>query len=187
VADLSSEAVVRKFRPHEYGEIHTLQDESFAGSLDFEVQTVEGGNEFLLERFKERGFPEVLLISFMSEWCSNCHYGAPELARIYDSWRDKGFGLRVVVEYSDPLTWRKDFIEKHEIDLPYVIGELAEKNESKKANTAHYHIKSLMEDQRNWGIPLHILVVGGKLEEVYYVTGEFSPGALEDFLTRCLS
>ena len=187
MADLSSEEAIRESRPHEYGEIHTLRDERLAGSLDFEVQTVQGGNESLLDRFKKRGFPEVLLISFMSEWCSNCHYGAPELARIYDEWRERGFGLRVVVEYSDPLIWRKDFIEKHEIDLPYVIGELAEKNESKKAITAHHQIKSMMGDKRNWGVPLHILVVGGKLQVVYYVSGEFSHGALEDFLPRRLT
>ena len=42
MADLSSAAVVRESHPHEYDEIHTLEDRRLAGSLDFGIQTVEG-------------------------------------------------------------------------------------------------------------------------------------------------
>ena len=39
-----------------------------------------------------------------------------------------------------------------------------------------------MRDQRKWGVPLHIIIVEGKLDEIHCVTGEFENLALEYFL-----
>ncbi len=187
MADLTSAEIAHESHPHEYGEIQTLRDESLGACLDFEVETVNSRNESLLSGLQKNGFPDVLLISFMSEWCPNCHYEAPLLNALYNAWRGRGFEALLVVEYSDRAAWEDRFVNSLGIALPTVFGQLSEKDEVRKPSTAHHRIRTMMDDSRNWGLPLHLLIVGGELGAIHYVTGEFHPGALEDFLARRLA
>ena len=88
----------------------------------------------------------------------------------------------MVGEYSDPIKLGYLFDKKLRIQLPYVFGEVLGKNEYKKLLTTHHQIKTLMREQRKWGVPLHIIIVEGKLDEIHCVTGEFENLALEYFL-----
>lgn len=174
--------ILNESHPHEYREIQMLRDGHLADYLNFDVRTTEGENESLLNRFKERGFPEVLLISFMSEWCPNCHYEGFLLKDVYDSWKERGLEVLLVVEYSDRAKWENLFVKPLGINLPTVFGELSEKDEVRKLSTSHHRVRIMMGDERNWGVPLHLLIVRGKLGDIHYVTGEFQPGALEAFV-----
>lgn len=177
-----SAEIINESHSHEYGEIQMFRDGRLADYLDFGVRTVEEENESLLSRFEERGFPKVLLISFMSEWCPNCYYEGPLFKDVYDSWKERGLEVLLVVEYSDRAEWENRFVKPLGINLPTVFGELSEKDEVRKLSTSHHRIRTMMGDERNWGVPLHLLIVGGKLGDVHYVTGEFQPGALEAFV-----
>lgn len=128
----------------------------------------------------------MLLISFMAVWCANCRYEAPLLSDIYKEWSGRGFDAVIVAEYSEAAVWEREFVQGLALQIPYVYGELDAKDESLKETTTHASIHRRMGDDRTWGVPLHILIVGGDLEGVYFVTGEFHPAALEDFLRRQL-
>jgi len=178
---------MKKNHPHEYAEIESSSNVPLAQELNFSVSTHSDGQKSLLGRYETEGFPKVLLISFMAEWCSNCHYEALILNGIYGAWHNSGFDMTIVVEYSDLDAWEDRFMRKHDIHIPYFFGELNEKNETLRDNIAHTRIRKLMNDQRIWGVPLHILIVSGNLKETYFVTGEFKPGALEQFLKDYIS
>ena len=173
---------MKEHHPHEYSEIESFSDVPLAQELNFSVLTHSGGQKLLLGKYETEGFPKVLLISFMAEWCPNCHYETPVLNSIYNAWHSSGVDMIIVAEYSDPDVWEHRFMQKHGIHIPYVLGELNEKNESLRDNIAHTRIRKLMNDRRVWGVPLHILIVAGSLKEACFVTGEFKPGALEQFL-----
>ncbi len=92
-------------------------------------------------KYETEGFPKVLLISFMAEWCPNCHYEAPILNGIYSAWHNSGFDMTIVAEYSGLDAWEDRFMRTHGINIPYFIGELNEKNETLRDNIAHTRIR----------------------------------------------
>ena len=171
-----------KHHPHEYADIRLYRNKKLTDSLNCRVQTILGDKILLLDQFLEIGFPKVLLISFMSEWCPNCHDEALAIDNIYNKFSAQDFEVIVVGEYSDPIKLGYLFDKKLRIQLPYVFGEVLGKNEEKKLLTTHHRIKTIVQDQRKWGVPLHIIIVEGKLDEIHCVTGEFENLALEYFL-----
>ena len=179
--------MLKENHPHEYSEIESSSNMPLAQELNFSVSTHSGGQESLLGKYETEKFPKVLLISFMAEWCPNCHYEASMLNDIYGAWHNSGFDMTIVAEYSDLDAWENKFMRTHGINIPYFFGELNEKNETLRDNIAHTRIRKLMNDQRIWGVPLHILIVYGNLKEACFVTGEFIPGALEQFLKDYIS
>ncbi len=168
--------------PHEYADIRLYRNKKLTDSLNCRVQTITGDKIFLLDQFLETGFPKVLLLSFMSEWCPNCHYEALAIDKIYKKFSDQDFEVIVIGEYSDSIKLGNLFDKKLHVQIPYVFGEVWGKNWDKKLLTTHQRIKTMVQDQRKWGVPLHIIIVDGQLDEIHCVKGEFENLALEYFL-----
>ena len=79
---------------HEYADIRLYRNKKLTDSLNCRVQTILGDKILLLDQFLEIGFPKVLLISFMSEWCPNCHDEALAIDNIYNKFSDQDFEER---------------------------------------------------------------------------------------------
>ncbi|MBF88704.1 MAG: hypothetical protein CMG75_03410 [Candidatus Marinimicrobia bacterium] len=187
MANLTKVQKIAEYHAHEYAEIQIYQNEQLTDLLNYRVQSIEGDNILLLNQFIARGFPRVLLISFFSEWCPNCQHEALVIDRINEKFVKEDFEVIVIVEYSDSKKWEDFITNKLDSQLTYFFGEMLEKNEKKRFLTNHHMIKTLVNDKRKWGVPLHFMIIGGRLNKVCCVKGEFEKLELETFLIKKLN
>lgn len=166
---------------HEFASIQSSDDPTLQLLLNFQVTVPDGGKEALLDRYEDEGYPEVLIVSFMADWCKNSVYQAPLLQETYERWGESGVQMAIVAEYSLAADFT-EFVKEHELSVPYYFGEVQGKLEDQRETTTHYLVRTLLGDDRGWGTPLHILILKGDRKTVYYVPGEFVEEELESFL-----
>lgn len=169
---------------HEYKTIQWIQTDSLEiGGLHFLDQR---DSIVSLHEIVGKPIPEVLIVSFMAEWCKNCRYEAPHLEKIYKKYQPEGLNVLVVMEYSDPLK-SQAFINKFGLSMSIVTGDLTSKDESQRSGTQHHRLRSAINDPRAWGTPLHIIIEKGNFSKLGFVPGEFRPEELENYLEQALN
>lgn len=166
---------------HEYSTIQQVNDPSIWNDLNFIVETLAGDEIKILNHFEEEGYPKLVILSFMAEWCKNCNYEASFLGDIYRSWHNKGLEMLVIAEYSEPGKFEL-FVKRHSLPMPWYLGQVRLKDKEKRGSTMHYRLRSVLMDKRGWGTPFHILIVGGDVGRIFYCAGEFVKEELQAFL-----
>lgn len=158
---------------------HTLRLEDFSGrSLD--GQRVDAGE--LVEEHP------VVLFTYVAEWCANCRYEAPHLARLYWKYADRGFRIVARSEYSHPEVM-KEMAGEYGSPYPIIPGSLnpdPDDEDAVRTTTHHFRLRKALGDERKWGTPMNFLVVDGDRERVHAVMGEFVPEELDAFLEEHL-
>lgn len=171
---------------HEYSTILLVEKPNVIRNLlNFEVETLAGNEIKILDRFEKEGYPKLVILSFMAEWCKNCNYEASFLGDIYRSWHNKGLEMLVIAEYSEPRKFEL-FVKRHSLPMPWYLGQVRLKDKEKRESTMHYRLRSVLMDKRGWGTPFHILIAGGDGSKVYFVNGEFKESDLIFFLNEYL-
>ena len=130
----------------------------------------------------------VVLFTYVAEWCANCRYEAPHLARLYWKYADRGFRIVARSEYSHPDVM-KEVAGQFGSPYPIIQGSLnpdPENEDAVRTTTHHFALRKALDDPRKWGTPMNILVVDGDLEQVHMVMGEFVPEELDTFLDQNL-
>jgi thiol-disulfide isomerase/thioredoxin len=148
---------------------------------DFRGIDLDGNSLEPLQLISEN---RVVLFTWFAEWCENCRYEAPELARIEQRWAESGFAAVARSEYSHPDVVR-EFREEFDIEYPILLGSAnpdPENEDGVRIATEHYRLRKALGDTRKWGTPLSLLVVDGDIEAPYVVLGEAVPSVLEWFL-----
>lgn len=182
--------------PHEYASLETvLLDEELAGRpallertrtlRDFTGRSLDGREVDARELVRDH---PVVLFTYVAEWCQNCRYEAPHLARLYWDYADRGFRVVARSEYSHPDEVRA---LAGDVGVPFPIlpgsrNPDPENEDAVRTRTHHYRLRKALGDDRKWGTPLNLLVVDGDLDRVHVVTGEFVPEELETFLDERL-
>lgn len=182
--------------PHEYAPIQavSLEDEladepeilERTRSLeDFSGTSLDGREVDARELVEEH---PVVLFTYVAEWCQNCRYEAPHLARLYWKYADRGFRIVARSEYSHPDVMKE---VAGEFGSPYPIVQGSpnpdpENEDAVRTTTHHYRLRKALDDPRKWGTPMNMLVVDGDLERVHMVMGEFVPEELDAFLDERL-
>ncbi|XPV67403.1 MAG: TlpA family protein disulfide reductase [Halarcobacter sp.] len=64
-----------------------------------------------------------VLVNFWATWCPPCIKEIPTFNRIYEKYKDKFEIIGVLYEHDKNIDELKDFIKKHNIKFPVVIGE----------------------------------------------------------------
>ncbi len=94
---------------------------------DFTLPTLDG-TEVSLSQF--HGQP--VLINFWATWCIPCRQEMPELVRVYEARREKGFVvLGLNLTYSDTLPDVQAFVNEFHMTFPVLLdkdGQVAEKS-----------------------------------------------------------
>ena len=86
---------------------------------DFTLQTLDGKTIRLSDL---RGQP--LLVNFWASWCGPCQREMPELLRIYEAHRSKGFVVLALNDTSqDSLPAVKEFVEEFQIPFPILLDK----------------------------------------------------------------
>lgn len=132
---------------HEYGELREfvlpIKDFTFNNLADapFNLRTAGQGKK-------------LVLVHFFAAWCHSSNYDVITINELYRKYKDAGFTVIAVCEYSKPDEVR-DFIKKHQPEYPIVIESKRTKD---RTNTQHYAYRQAMDDKRVWGTPLNIFL-----------------------------
>lgn len=119
---------------------------------DFNFPTLSGESIRLSEALSGR---KLVLLHYFAAWCHNSNYDVVTINELYDKYRDQGFIVIGVCEYSTKGELKK-FIEKHKPSYPVCYeGEGRKKD---RTGTTHYLYRKKVEDTRLWGTPLNILL-----------------------------
>jgi len=66
---------------------------------------------------------KVVMLEFWAPWCDICKREMPELIRVYEEYKDKGFELLSIVLHSGELKEVYDLIEKKGINYPVLLDK----------------------------------------------------------------
>ncbi len=64
-----------------------------------------------------------LLINFWASWCGPCEDEAPDLARLYNTYKDKFDLYAVNITQEDNLDQVQEFVKRHQYDFPVLMDE----------------------------------------------------------------
>ena len=126
---------------------------------DFTYPTLDDGKFNLRESVSGK---KLTLVHYFAAWCHNSNFDVKTMTEIYDKYRDQGLLVIGVCEYSSRKELR-EFIERHKPTYPICIeGDDRKKN---RTGTTHYAYRRQIDDQRNWGTPLNILIADGDIQK----------------------
>lgn len=182
--------------PHEYAPIETVQlSEALAGQEELLEYTTElrdfTGTSLDGRTVDARALTEdhpVVLLTYVAEWCENCRYEAPHLARLYWKYAHRGFRIVARSEYSHPDVMR-EVAGRFGSPYPIIAGSPnpdPENEDAVRTTTHHFRLRKALDDPRKWGTPMNMLVVDGDRDRVHMVLGEFVPEELDEFLDQNL-
>lgn len=130
----------------------------------------------------------ILFLSYTAEWCKNCDYEAPYLGKLYEKYHSLGLEIVMRTEYSK-LDKVRDFIKKHDIKYPVIIGSIVayDKRETIRMETFQYLLRKTLGDTRKYGTPFNIIIVDGDIENPYVILGEMRSDQVNDLIEHTLA
>ncbi len=119
---------------------------------DFEYPSLDSGKIKFSEAANGK---RVVLVHYFAAWCHNSNYDVATINEVYNKYRDRGFAVIGICEYSTKGELKK-FIEKHKPSYPiYIEGDMKKRE---RTGTMHYAYRQKAGDDRLWGTPLNILI-----------------------------
>lgn len=104
---------------------------------------------------------KLVMVVYFAPWCPNWRHDAPMVERLYQKYKNSGFGVVAVGEY-DPLASMKNNLEFLKVTFPAVYeSELR----TDKQKTLHYEYRKAAGDTRGWGSPWYIFLEPGKFDK----------------------
>ena len=150
-------------KPHEYEHIEWIN----SNQSRIQLSLLPGINESLNNRKAK-----INIVSYLAEWCPNCHYDAVTIKNIYDEFYKYDFDMILVMDYAN-MEKSKKFIELYKLKMIMILGELNEKNKNNVNKIAFTQFRNDINDQRIWGTPFHVIIINGKITKIGIVKGEF--------------
>ncbi|MEY4166376.1 MAG: hypothetical protein RIR52_200 [Acidobacteriota bacterium] len=153
---------------------------------DFEVRARDGRRMRVSELVKEG---KIVLLHFFATFCHNSNYDVVTVNDLYRTYRDAGFTVVGISEYSTDAELEK-FAARHQPLYPLVAEE-----ETGRKKTRHYRYRSRVGDDRKWGTPFNVVIDGREIDpqsgtigrQVYVATGELVRAEIESLIRRRLS
>ncbi len=181
---LAATAAAQDHREHDYAPLREVEMEI----KDFTFPTLEGGSSNLREAASGK---KLVLVHYFAAWCHNSNYDVVTLTELYNKYRDQGFLVIGVCEYSSRGELR-DFVKKHKPTYPICIEGDGKKKD--RTGTTHFKYRSQVDDKRVWGTPLNVLISAGEVQKegevvarrVHIAPGEVIKTEIEEIIRRHL-
>lgn len=152
---LSTTAVAQDSKGHHYVPLRDVEMEI----KDFSFATLDGKTINLREAVKDK---KLVLVHYFAAWCHNSNFDVKTMKELYDKYKDQGFMVIGVCEYSNEAELR-GFIERHQPGYPICIeGDGKFKD---RTGTTHYAYRSKLDDNRHWGTPLNVLITAEDIQK----------------------
>jgi peroxiredoxin len=68
---------------------------------------------------------QVIMLEFFQTWCPDCQKVAPEIERIYEQYRKKGFTVVGISHDKEGAKVIEPYVRKYRLTYPVVIGDLS--------------------------------------------------------------
>jgi thiol-disulfide isomerase/thioredoxin len=126
---------------------------------------------------------KIQFISFFAEWCPNCEFEAINLKTYIDRY-SPAIGFSIVMQFSSNSKSKK-FVSKFKLNSKLIEPECLLKDENLNKETSFYKFRKVLNDERKWGVPFHIIrIIKQKGEEIFVIKGESRKEDLQNFLDR---
>jgi thiol-disulfide isomerase/thioredoxin len=129
---------------------------------------------------------KLVMVVYFASWCPNWRNEAPVAARLYEKYKDQGFAVIGVSEYS-----ARDAVNTYfgPTGAPYAVVSESESREDRD-KTAHYGYRQSTGDTRKWGSPWNIFLDPAALaktgdvltEKAWVVNGELIEADVDKFI-----
>jgi peroxiredoxin len=94
----------------------------------------DGSGELKLSELVAQG---PVLVDFWATWCSPCRMAMPQYAKLYETYRERGFSVLAVSQDSPQAVGKvRDFVAKMELPFPVVL-------DLEKTSARDYYIRTL--------------------------------------------
>jgi len=157
---------------------------------DFTLKTTDGRAFNLREYAQDK---PLVIVAYVAGWCPNSNRNGHILKRLYDKYHQRGLGVVVVMEYSDPSEIRIH-INRIGIDYPVVVET---SRQGQRKDSQHYKYRRQADDRRKWGTPFYVLIDSRDMERaaaspvlahhVWTVSGEMVESEAEAFIDNHLA
>jgi thiol-disulfide isomerase/thioredoxin len=129
---------------------------------------------------------KLVMVVYFAPWCPNWRNEAPVAARLYEKYKDQGFGVIGVSEYATRDAVTTFFAPA---GAPYPVVSESELRDDRD-KTAHYGYRQLTGDARKWGSPWNIFLEPATLtktgdvltEKAWVVNGELIEADVDKFI-----
>ena len=126
---------------------------------------------------------KIQFISFFAEWCPNCEFEAINLKTYIDRY-SPAIDFSIVMQFSTNSKSKK-FVSKFKLNSKLIEPECLLKDENLNKKTSFYKFRKVLNDERKWGVPFHIIrIIKQKGEEIFVIKGESRKEDLQNFLDR---
>jgi thiol-disulfide isomerase/thioredoxin len=133
---------------------------------------------------------KLVMVLYFAPWCHNCLNEAPVAAKLYEKYKDRGFEIVGVSEYSSRDDVKKFFAPA---GPPYTVVSESESSDA-RVKTAHYGYRQSTGDKRAWGVPWNIFLdpaacaKDGEVltEKAWVVNGELIESEIDKFIDERL-
>lgn len=126
---------------------------------------------------------KIQFISFFAEWCPNCDFEAVNLKTYIDRY-SSAIDFSIVMQFSSKSKSKK-FVSKYKLNSKLIDPECLLKDENLNKKTSFYKFRKVLNDERKWGVPLHIIkIVKQKGVEIFVIKGESKKEELQNFLDK---
>lgn len=126
---------------------------------------------------------KIQFISFFAEWCPNCEFEAINLKTYIDRY-SPAIDFSIVMQFSSNSKSKK-FVSKFKLNSKLIEPECLLKDENLNKETSFYKFRKVLNDERKWGVPFHIIkIIKQKGVEIFVIKGESRREELQNFLDR---
>jgi thiol-disulfide isomerase/thioredoxin len=126
---------------------------------------------------------KIQFISFFAEWCPNCDFEAVNLKTYIDRY-SSAIDFSIVMQFSSKSKSKK-FVSKYKLNSKLIDPECLLKDENLNKKTSFYKFRKVLNDERKWGVPLHIIkIIKQKGVEIFVIKGESKKEELQNFLDK---
>ena len=132
-----------------------FEREIYATMLKQHVDTVE--KEMADQKAK------INIVSYLAEWCPNCHYEAIALRDLYRKFSKLSIEMAVVMNYSE-IKNSMSFVKSYRLKMNIFYGELIEKQEDSLDKLLFTQFRKKNNDLRKWGTTFHIKIKNENLK-----------------------
>lgn len=133
---------------------------------------------------------KLVLVVYFAAWCHNWGHEAPFIQKLYEKYKNDGFGVIGVAEY-DSVEMTRGNLQGNSITFPAVYES---ESLNDKTKTKMYEYRMSVGDTRKWGSPWHIFIETSKMEKkgdvlvrrAFTVSGEVEEEKVEAFVREKL-
>ena len=128
---------------------------------------------------------KIKILSYMSEWCPDCINQISSLNKLNNDYKKYDLKMMIVMDYSKKRDSEK-FIKNNNISIPFLFGELFEKDELLRLKTNFYKFRNNINDNRKWGVPFHFLLCDSNVSRIGIIKGEFKDEEIRNYILKNL-